>query len=320
MAQTTQRKPPGNRQPPPGRPTGKPLTKKQRRNQAAVRSVSLSRRPTWQSPTFLTSASVGVVVIVLIIIVLINQVGGTGNTNGGPPLSATVASAVLHPNPSVIKTVGSGGQPGELVRLPGNSVLRDSSGKPMVVYVGAEYCPFCAAERWSMVYWLSQFGTFKGLTQISSSSTDVYPNTASFTFYKTSYTSSVVDFAGFEILDRSQNKLMTASTLAQSLFTKYDTPPYTTQAAGFPFIDIGGLYVLYSTSYSPNLLKNLTWDQIASKLSNPNDPVTQAIVGNANIMTAATCIATGDVPASVCSSSTIQAIEPALKAEKTPKT
>jgi hypothetical protein len=319
VAQTTQRKPPGNRQPP-GRPTGKPPTKKQRRNQAAVRSVSLSRRPTWQSPTFLTSASVGVVVVVLIIIVLINQVGGTGNTNGGPPISATVASALLHPNPSVIKTVGSGGQSGRLVRLPGNTVLRDSSGKPMVVYVGGEYCPFCAAERWSMVYWLSQFGTFKGLTQISSSSTDVYPNTASVTFYKTSYTSPVVDFTGFEIYDRSQNRLMTASTLAQSLFSKYDIPPYTTQAAGFPFIDIGGLYVLYSTSYSPSLLTKLTWDQIASKLSNPSDPVTKAIVGNANIMTAATCIATGDVPASVCSSSTIQAIEPALKAEKTPKT
>jgi hypothetical protein len=311
VAQTTQRKPPGNRQPP-GRPTGKPPTKKQRRNQAAVRSVSLSRRPTWQSPTFLTSASVGVVVIVLIVIVLINQVGGTGNATQNTPLSATVASAVLHPNASVIQAVGSGGQPGEMKHIPGNTVLRDSSGKPMVVYVGAEYCPFCAAERWSMVYWLSQFGTFKGLSEIKSSATDVYPNTSSFTFYKSSYTSSIVDFSGFEILDRNQNKLMTASALAQSLFTKYDTPPYTTQAAGFPFIDIGGLYVLYSTSYSPSLLTNLTWDQIAAKLSNPNDPVTKAIVGNANIMTAATCLATGNVPASVCSSSTIQAIEPFL--------
>jgi Domain of unknown function (DUF929) len=319
VAQTTHRKPPGNRQPPPSRPTGKPLTKKQRRNQAAVRSVSLRGRPPWQSPTVITSVSVGIVAIVLIVIVIINQVGGTGNAATSTPLSATVASAVLSPSPSVIQAVGSGAQPGEMVRLPGNTVLRDSSGKPMVVYVGAEYCPFCAAERWSMVYWLSQFGTFKGLSEIKSSATDVYANTNSFTFYKSGYTSSVVDFAGFEVLDRSQNKLMTASALAESLFTKYDTPPYTTQALGFPFIDIGGLYVLYSTSYSPSLLANLTWDQIAAKLKNPTDPVTQAIVGNANIMTAATCIATGDTPASVCSSSTVQAIEPSLKALKTPK-
>jgi hypothetical protein len=38
----------------------------------------------------------------------------------------------------------------------------------------------------------------------------------------------------------------------------------------------------------------------------------------ANIMTAATCIATGDQPASVCSSPTIQAIEPTLKNLKPP--
>jgi Domain of unknown function (DUF929) len=263
--------------------------------------------------------SVGIVAIVLIIIVVINQVGGTGNASTATPISATVRSALLNPSPSVIQAVGSGAQPGEMVRLPGNTVLRDSSGKPMIVYVGAEYCPFCAAERWSMVYWLSQFGTFKGLSEIKSSSTDVYPNTNTLTFYKSTYTSSTIDFSSSETEDVNRATLQTPTTLAAGLFTKYDTPPYTTQALGFPFIDIGGLYVLYSTSYSPSILANLTWDQIATKLKNPSDPVTQAIVGNANIMTAATCIATGDVPASVCSSSTIQAIEPSLKALKTPK-
>jgi Domain of unknown function (DUF929) len=205
-----------------------------------------------------------------------------------------------------------------MVRLPGNTILKDAGGKPMIVYVGAEYCPFCAAERWSMVYWLSQFGTFKNLSEIKSSSTDVFPNTSTLTFYKSSYTSSSIDFSFAETQDVNSQPLMTPTKLAASLFVKYDTPPYTTQAQGFPFIDIGGLYVLYSTSYSPSLLANLTWDQIAAKLKNPSDPVTQAIVGNANIMTAATCIATQDIPASVCSSSTIQAIEPSLKALKTP--
>jgi Domain of unknown function (DUF929) len=282
-----------------------------------VRSISVSRRPPWQSPTVVTSVSVGIVAIVLIIIVVINQAAG-GNVNTGTPISASVASAIEHPSASVIQAVGSGRQPGDMVRLPGNTVLKDASGKPMVVYVGAEYCPFCAAERWSMVYWLSQFGTFKNLTEIKSSSSDVFPNTNTVTFYKSTYTSSTIDFSFAETEDVSRNTLMTPTSQAAGLFLKYDTPPYTTQAQGFPFIDIGGLYVLYSTSYSPNLLANLTWDQIAAKLKNPSDPVTQAIVGNANIMTAATCIATGDIPASVCSSSTIQAIEPSLKALKTP--
>ena len=315
---TPQRKPAGKTPSPGVRPTGKPLTKKQRRNQAAVRSVALNRRPPWQSPTVITSASVGIVAVVLIIIVLINQVGGT-NVGTSVPISANVASILLNPSPSVISTVGSGSQPGEMVKLPGDTVLRDASGKPMIVYVGAEYCPFCAAERWSIIYWLSQFGTFKGLTQIESSSTDVYPNTNTFTFYKSTYTSSVVDFVPSEVLDRNQNTLQTPTSQVTALFTKYGTPPYTSTTGGFPFIDIAGLYTLYNSSFTPNILKNLTWQQIATKLKDPTDPVTQAIVGNANIMTAATCIATGDSPASVCSTPTIQAIEPSLKALKTPK-
>jgi hypothetical protein len=169
-----------------------------------------------------------------------------------------------------------------------------------------------------MVYWLSQFGTFKNLSEIKSAANDIYPNTNTFTFYKSSYTSSIIDFSSAESEDVNRKTLQIPTKLAAGLFLKYDVPPYTTQAQGFPFIDIGGLYVLYSTSYSPTLLANLTWDQIAAKLKNPSDPVTQAIVGNANIMTAATCIATRDIPASVCSSSTIQAIEPSLKALKTP--
>ncbi len=314
---TRQRTPAGKTPPPGVRPATKPLTKKQRRNQAAVRSVALSRRPPWQSPTVITSVSVGVVAVVLIVIVLINQLGG-GNPGTSVPISANVASILLHPDPTVISTVGSGAQPGELVKLPGDTVLKDASGKPMIVYVGAEYCPFCAAERWSIIYWLSQFGTFTGLTQIESSSTDVYPDTNTFTFYKSHYTSQYVDFVPDEVLDRDQNPLQTPSAQVSALFSKYGTPPYTSTTGGFPFIDIAGLYTLYNTSYNPQILANLTWQQIANKLKDPTDPVTQAIVGNANIMTAATCIATDDLPSSVCTTPTIQAIEPTLKALKTP--
>ncbi len=38
--------------------------------------------------------------------------------------------------------------------------------------MGAEYCPFCAAQRWAMVNAFSRFGTFTGLTTTHSSSTD----------------------------------------------------------------------------------------------------------------------------------------------------
>jgi hypothetical protein len=265
----------------------------------------------------ITSASVGVVAVVLIIVVIINQLGG-GNATVLTPLSSTVTSVLLQPSPSVIAAVGSGSQSGELTRLPGDTVLKGADGKPMVVYVGGEYCPFCAAERWTIVYALSQFGTFKGLSQIQSSSTDTPANTSTLTFYKSTYSSPTIDFSATELYDRNRDPLQTPTSQIENIFTTWDKPPYTVEVQQFPFLDIGGLYVLHSTSYSPNVIANLTWDQIATKLKDPTDPVTKAIVGNANILAAAICVATGDQPASVCSTPTIQAIEPAVKAIQPP--
>ena len=276
----------------------------------AARSVSLERRPPWQSPTVVTISSVAVVAILLIVIVLINQ-AAPNNTNVNTPVPQSILNAVENPSPSVVSTVGTGGYGGEMIRLPASAKL-DSNGKPMVVFVGAEYCPFCAAERWSMVMWLSRFGTFKNLSEIMSSSTDVDPNTNTFSFYKSSYSSPNIVFSSNEIEDRNQQPLQSMSAQVTKIFTTYDTTPWTSQSGQFPFIDIGGVFTLYTTSYDPVLLKGLSWGQIAAKLSNPSDPVTKAIVGNANILTAATCIATSNQPSSVCTNSTIQVIEQAL--------
>ncbi len=317
MAQSTQQKPVGRAPGPNGKYNGKPLTKKQRRNQAAARSVSVNARPPWQSPTVVTSVSVGIVAVVLIVIVILNQVGG-GNATALTPVPKAILTAVEQPSSSVVDTVGTGGKSGSLVKLPASALLSKSNGKTTVIYVGAEYCPFCAAERWVMVMWLSRFGTFHNLSEIQSSSTDVYPNTDTFTFYKSSYTSSYINFSAAEVQDRNQNTLETPTTLQQNAFSKWDQTPYTTEAGGFPFVDIGGMYNLFATSYSPGDLASLSWSQIAAKLSNPADPVTKDIIGNANILTAATCIATGDQPASACSSSTIQNIEATLRTFKVP--
>src|SRR5207237_546429 len=81
-------------------------------------------------------------------------------------------------------------------KLPPGSppLLTGPNGKPEVFFYGAEWCPLCAAERWSIITALSRFGTFHNLKEIASSSTDSYPNTSTFTFYQSSYTSSYIDF------------------------------------------------------------------------------------------------------------------------------
>ena len=48
-------------------------------------------------------------------------------------------------------------------------------GKPAIVFVSEESCPFCAAERWSLVVALSHFGTWSHLGFTTSSAADVRP-------------------------------------------------------------------------------------------------------------------------------------------------
>ena len=51
-------------------------------------------------------------------------------------------------------------------------------GKPTIVFISEESCPFCAAERWSPTVALAQFGTWSQLGITKSAATDIYPNTA----------------------------------------------------------------------------------------------------------------------------------------------
>ena len=93
---------------------------------------------------------------------------------------------------SELDAVGTGSANNLVKRVTANP-LTGPNGHPEVFYMGAEYCPYCAAERWPMIIALSRFGTFTGLKTTSSSSTDIYPNTPTFTFHGATYTSQYVD-------------------------------------------------------------------------------------------------------------------------------
>jgi hypothetical protein len=73
-----------------------------------------------------------------------------------------------------------------------------TGGKPEVLFIGGEYCPFCAAERWALAAALSRSGTLSGLSLIHSSPTDVYANTPTLSFAKASYTSKYLAFVPVE--------------------------------------------------------------------------------------------------------------------------
>jgi hypothetical protein len=218
------------------------------------------------------------------------------------PASATVVDQVTSVPTSVASKVG----------LPSTNVVAPPTyksgqpplvigGKPGAVFIGGEFCPYCAAERWAIVMAFSKFGTFSNLKETTSSPWDTDPATATFSFYGASYSSPYItfDFVEHESNDTdglgTRTVLQPLTSLESNLWAKYDNPE------GFPFLDIGNKAFVLAPSYVPTVLSGLDQEDIASKLTNPNDPVTQAIVGTANYLTASICSITGQKPASACS-------------------
>jgi len=184
-----------------------------------------------------------------------------------------------------------------------------SAGKPDMLYIGAEFCPYCAAMRWSMAVALSRFGTFGPFKGIHSSSTDVDPNTATLTFYKQQYTSKYLTFTPIENETVTHGPLQNPTKAQQALWTKYDS---SNGGLGYPFIDFGGKVVLTGPLFNPAVLKGLTWSQISNQLNNPNSTVSKNVLGAANYVTAAICKMTSDTPSTVCKSGAIPSIESKL--------
>ena len=226
-----------------------------------------------------------------------------------PPLNLdatqrVVAAVTSLPAPE-LDAVGVGTAHNLIKRVSG-TLLKGPNGLPEVFYYGAEYCPYCAAERWPLVIALSRFGTLSGLKTTTSSSTDVYPNTPTFTFHNATYTSQYVDFQAVETTDRDRNSLESPTAAQQALVAKYDT------SGSIPFIDIGNHYASSGAMYLPDVLSGMTWQAVADSLANVDTAQAKAILGSANLITAAVCKLTTDQPTSVCSSTAIQAIEKTL--------
>jgi hypothetical protein len=198
-------------------------------------------------------------------------------------------------------------------------------GKPVVLYIGAGFCPYCAAARWSMVTALSRFGKFTGLTLGNSSAVDVYPSSPTFSFYKSTYSSPYIVFQSVEQATDVQlpsghyQPLETASPAQDALLTKYDGPPYidASAAGGIPFILVGGKFMWHGSPFDPGVLAGKSQAAVAATLAQVSGVAAPPILSNANEVTAAICAVDGGKPAEVCTDPVIQSAIKALP-NKTP--
>ena len=255
----------------------------------------------------IVTGSVGLVLVIFVALLIIKGLVKPGKQLGGGPISAAAARQITHVPASTLASVGTGSlAAANLPIKPISGKTLTSGGKPEMLYIGAEYCPFCAATRWSMAVALSRFGTFGALQGIHSSVNDIFPNTPTLTFYKQQYSSPYLAFTPVENLTVQKKLLQVVTKSQHNLWVRYGTVQ---GSHGYPFIDFGNKAAIYGPLYLPRMLRGLTWAQVASKLKNPGDPVARAVDGEANYITASICKMTGNKPASVCAAAPITAIQ-----------
>jgi hypothetical protein len=173
-----------------------------------------------------------------------------------------------------------------------------SGGKPVVVFIGGEFCQFCAIERWAIIISLMRFGNFTSLHYMTAGAAE--GDYATFTFVGSSYSSSYIAFRPYEAANRADSSLQTVPANYSAVWSHF--------GSGFPFIDFGNTYVIPSSVLaSPSLLAGKNWTQIISGISTSDDTGLQ-IKEAANLFTALICKVTQGSPAGVCAASPIVSI------------
>lgn len=294
-----------------------------------------ARRAQRRNRLLYAAGSILAVVAVTLVIVFVNA--GSSKAPAAPPsdgptgtaLAAAVRDLTTVPA-STLDAVGAGnlvtadiGSPtaaGGGYLTPVNGPPLTAGGKPEVLYVGADFCPYCAAARWPLIVALSRFGSFSGLAPARSGVTtgsgqrEPYPATPTWTFYGSSYASPYLTFTPVETNTSVPDKatggytaLQAPTAAQQETLARYDP------SGGIPFIDIGNKYVQLSTlaPYGPQDLQGKTWGEIAAALHDPSSALGKGINASANYITAAICTVTGNQPASACTPA-VRALQPRL--------
>src|SRR4051794_13330878 len=271
-----------------------------RAEQEAAAEASRRRR--------LAMTSVGIVAAVIAALVIARVASGPRAKSGKLTATAPKAAveAVTHVPASALSSVGAGTATAVPQPVSGQPVA-DANGKPTVLYVGAEWCPYCATERWPLIVALSRFGTFGPLNETASSPSDVYPNTATFSLHGVRYTSQYVNLVAKEVQSNQVKggKYVTLDTLT-------DAEKRAFKNSGFPYVNLAGRYRV-PTQFDPNVLKGKTVQEIATALSDPTTEIAKAVDGAANAFIAGLCKVTNNQPANVCTAAPIPDLASRIK-------
>jgi hypothetical protein len=286
------------------------------------------RRNEANRPWGLISGVVGVVAAFVIVVIFLELSlnAGLKQDKAVVPAPASLVNTLTNFPVKTLDAVKGGAIGNTPLNIPSSykPVALNSKGLPEVGFVGAEYCPYCALQRWSLIIGLSRFGTWSGLHTIRSSVYDKPSNIPTFTFaYGAKFQSKYVAFSAHELQSNvsiSDNgspykNLQSVSGVLATAFTSIDT------SDGYPFLDYAGKLVQVGSEEGTDTtdvadMQGLSWNQVVVQLSHSKSPIAQAVLGGANYVTAATCLITGQQPGAVCNGSMIQSLQTKVKASE----
>lgn len=183
---------------------------------------------------------------------------------------------------------------GKFVEVSKESAKRN--GKVFVFFMGAEYCPYCAAERWAIVRALSKYGQWSGLKQTMSAARDEpFLNLPTYDLTEATYSSPHVEFVSREIKDREFKPLQKLLKAEERVLRQYN--PNKT----IPFLLIGGRFMQLEAGFTPKTFIGHTFRQTETELKKIESEIRKTIDDEANIISALMCVS--GLPPEICKES-----------------
>jgi len=180
---------------------------------------------------------------------------------------------------------------GKFVEVSKDAIKRD--GKLFVFFMGAEYCPYCAAERWAIVRALQKFGQWSGLNQTMSAARDEqFLNLPTYDFTEATYTSTHIEFVSRETKDREFKPLQKLLKTEEKLLHKYNPKKE------IPFILIGGRFMQIGSGFTPKIFIGHTFRQTETELKKSESEIRKTIDEEASCIAALLCVS--GLPPELC--------------------
>ena len=242
-------------------------------------------------------AGVGAAVVIIAVVV---AVGVAGSASAAPrqPVPATAVSQMQSISLQTMTDAAS-----KVTQLQFAASAKGgplvSGGKPEVLFIGAEFCPICAAERWPMTIALMKFGTFTNLQETRSAVAD--GNAGTWSYYGSTYNSQYLSFDPNELYTNQPSgnyykPLQKLSASDQAIWTANEG-----SSLSFPFIDLGGKEVLETAQYNPSTIYYKNFQTVLGAVGSNDNSLGASVDASAAVFTKYLCGLTNNQPGSVCS-------------------